>query len=405
MPNKKNLKIFIIAGEVSGDVLGAKIMREMPNAEFVGVGGENMQSAGLKTIFPISDLAVMGFFEVLAHAKTLTTRIDETANAIIKSKSDVVLTVDAPGFAKRVIKKVKTKNPKSKIKFYHVVAPQVWAWGAKRAKKFAKIFDRLYCFFDFEVPFFTRYGLPTIAVGHPIADGLIQTSERINKGKEKNIALIPGSRMSEVKKLLPVFHSVVNQLTAKKKFTRYWDGIRFVENPIQFKIGTDSEYEKNGFNFFIPITETTEAFIKNEIKSWAIKPQLISFKNRYKTFEKTYIAIAASGTVSAELAIMHIPTVVVYKMNPLTTFMARIALKIKWVSLVNILLNKTVYPELLGNENATPEKIISEINKLSNPEIRNKMISDLKSADKMWRKSKIKTASRLIAEDIIKNFK
>ncbi|HNY25341.1 MAG TPA: hypothetical protein PKJ33_02235 [Alphaproteobacteria bacterium] len=408
MLNKKNLKIFIIAGEVSGDVLGAKIMREMPNAEFFGVGGENMQSAGLKTIFPISDLAVMGFFEVLAHAKTLTTRIDETANAIIKSKPDVVLTVDAPGFAKRVIKKVRTKNPKSKIKFYHVVAPQVWAWGAKRAKKFAKIFDRLYCFFDFEVPFFTRYGLPTIAVGHPIADGLIQITkkkEKITK-KDKNIALIPGSRMSEVKKLLPVFHSVVNQLTAKKKFTRYWDGIRFVENPIQFKIGTDSkEYENNGFKFVIPVTETTDKFIRNEIKNWAIKPQLISFQNRYKTFEKTDIAIAASGTVSAELAIMHIPTIVVYKMNPLTTFMARMALKIKWVSLVNILLNKTVYPELLGNKNATPEKIISEINKLSNPEIRNKMISDLKSADKMWRKSKMKTASRLIVKDIIKNFK
>ena len=123
------------------------------DTKFVGIGGQNMRDAGLKPIFPISDLAVMGLFEVLAHAKTLTRRINETADAIIKFGPDIVLTIDSPGFAKRVVKKVRGRI---NTKFYHVVAPQVWAWGEKRAKKFAKIFDRLYAFFDFEKPYFEK---------------------------------------------------------------------------------------------------------------------------------------------------------------------------------------------------------------------------------------------------------
>ncbi|MBN1281642.1 MAG: lipid-A-disaccharide synthase [Alphaproteobacteria bacterium] len=373
MLNKKNIKVFIIAGEVSGDVLGAKIMREMSNAQFIGIGGENMQVAGLKSIFPISDLAVMGLVEVLAHAKTLTNRINQTVNAIIESKPDLVLTIDSPSFAKQVIKKFKskTKNQKLKIKFYHVVAPQVWAWGASRAKKFAGIFDRLYSFFDFEVPYFTKYGLPTIPVGHPIADGL--NPEDI-KNKEKIISLIPGSRMSEVKKLLPIFKQVAEKLG-------------------------------NGYKFSIPTVETTVDYIKHEVKNWNVHPDLVPASKRYELYAKTYIAIVASGTVSAELAIMHIPTIVVYKMNPLTTFLARIMVKTKWVSLVNILLQKTVYPELLGNEKATPENIIYQVKKLSNPVNRKKMILDLSRADKMWRKSKTKTASQLIVKDIEKTIK
>ena len=196
-------KIFIIAGEVSGDVLGAKIMREMPGVEFVGIGGEHMQQAGLKSLFPISDLAVLCVFEVLAHIKTLTYRIKQTVDAIISEQPDVVLTIDSPGFAKSVVKSVRKKGIAKPMRFYHVVAPQVWAWGKRRAKKYAKIFDKLYAFFDFEVPYFAKYGLNTIAVGHPVADGL-EKYKAINTD-EKIITLVPGSRMNEVKKLLPVF--------------------------------------------------------------------------------------------------------------------------------------------------------------------------------------------------------
>ena len=150
----------------------------------------------------------------------------------------------------------------------------------------------------------------------------------------------------------------------------------------------------------IPTVETTDLYIKNNIKNWKIKPEIISAHQRYDLYANTYIAIVASGTVSAELAIMHIPAIVVYKMNPLTIALAHILLRIKWVSLVNILLNKMVYPELLGR-NATPYNIMNCLQQLTLPSNRKQMINDLVSADTKWRHENQKPAS-LIATDILK---
>ena len=367
----KQLKIFIISGEVSGDVLGAKIMREMPGVDFVGIGGQNMINAGLKSLFPISDLAVMGVIEVLARARTLKSRIKQTIDAIIDEKPDIVLTIDSPGFAKAVVSGVKKQGINRKTKFYHVVAPQVWAWGEKRAKKYAKIFDKLYAFFDFEVPYFTKYGLKTVAVGHPISEGLDKYKADKNS-KDKIIALVPGSRMSEVKKLLPVFHKTVDMLVA----CGYKD-----------------------YKFVIPTVETTDDYIRQDIKRWKNKPEIIDAKQRYNLYANAYIAIVASGTVSAELAIMHIPTIVVYKMNPVTIMLARMMLRIKWASLVNILMNKTIFPELLGRD-ANALSIMNELQQLTLPAVRNKMIADLTSADSLWRKNGTNPAQS-IAMDIL----
>jgi lipid-A-disaccharide synthase len=509
--------IFIIAGEVSGDVLGAKIMQAMPDARFVGIGGENMQAAGLKSIFPISDLAVMGFVEVLLKAKTLTRRINETVNAIIHEKPDIVLTIDSSSFAKQVIRKVKklgvrgeelgvrseelgvnragdnaralkqeqstpnfsllTPNsslltPNSSLltpNFYHVVAPQVWAWGEKRAKKFAAIFDRLYAFFDFEVPYFTKYGLETIPVGHPIACGLRpQSAELATRSlddlssvalakeeewcgvhsADKNITLVPGSRISEVKKLLPVFKEVVGLLGAgasplagegrvglrAKRVSNSWRGVspclaipptdatRRLPRKGRVAQNRESAPEDSAIKFFIPVVETTREYIEKEIASWPVKPELVSAAQRYELFSKTDLAIAASGTASVELAIMHVPAVVVYKMNPVTTFFARFIVKTKWVSLVNVLLKKTVYPELLGSD-CSAENIVKHAKELitptpapikgaarptrgqeaqtREPTARKEMIAELSKADKMWQRSR--PAAELIAEDIMRD--
>ncbi len=375
----KSKTVFIIAGEVSGDVLGAHIMQQMPNVNFVGIGGENMISAGLTPIFPMGDLAVMGIIEVAAHARTLTKRIRETVNAILETKPDIVVTIDAPGFAKSVIKKIKDSAAgqeliKKGLKFHHVVAPQVWAWRPGRAKKYAKLFDKLYAFFDFEVPYFTKYGLDTVAVGHPIADNIIGKKNNTDTESDKKIiTLIPGSRISEVKRLLPIIRDVVDMLS------------------------------RNGFldyQFVIPTVETTAEYIKSQIKTWDTKPILLPSEKRYDIYSKTYIAIAASGTVSAELAMMHIPAIIVYKMNPITTWFARRLINIKWVSLVNILLKRTIYPELLGGD-ATPEKIIDSFGQLTIPSVRNKMTHDLESADKLWRHPD-GSPSKIIATEIIK---
>ena len=277
MQNKK-IKVFIIAGEVSGDVLGARIIREMPDAEFVGIGGENMIAAGLQSLFPMSDLSVMGVIEVVAHAKTLTRRIRQTVDAIISTRPDIVLTIDSPGFAKSVIKQIK-ETPAGRalvaggLKFHHVVAPQVWAWRAGRAKKYARTFDKLYAFFDFEIPYFTKYGLDTVAVGHPIADGLVgRRTPRRSSTDEKIITLVPGSRMSEVKRLMPIFRDVAHQLVANGY---------------------------SGYKFVIPTVETTAGYVRDQVAHWDVKPELVPSSQRYDIYSKTYIAIVASGTVSS----------------------------------------------------------------------------------------------------------
>ena len=364
----KKIKIFIIAGEVSGDVLGAKIMHEMSDVYFVGIGGQNMISAGLKSLFPMSDLSVMGIFEVLRHARTLSKRINQTIAAILDEKPDIVLTIDSPGFAKSVVCGVRKKNILHNTKFYHVVAPQVWAWGANRAAKYANIFDRLYAFFDFEKPYFEKYGLPVVAVGHPIADGLNKYKKTIKD--EKIITFVPGSRINEVKKLLPLFHETVDLLG---------------EN----------------YKYIIPTVETTDAYVREHVAIWKVKPKIVSANERYDVYANSYIAVVASGTVSVELAIMHIPTIVVYKMNPLTSFLARLLVRVKWVSLVNILMGKTIFPELLGQK-ANSQSVIKWIQKLSLQSERDKIITQLKRADKQWTRFG-KNPARLIVKDLKNN--
>lgn len=375
MPNSK-LNVFIIAGEVSGDVLGARIMRQMPGVEFVGIGGENMKSAGLQSLFPMSDLSVMGAVEVLAHARTLTRRIKQTVDAILELKPDVVVSIDAPGFAKSVIKQIRKSDAGQKLiadgmKFHHVVAPQVWAWRAGRAKKYARTFDKLYAFFDFEVPYFTKYGLDTVAVGHPIADGLIGKYKNTKKQAEKIITLVPGSRMSEVKRLLPLMQDVVDMLCRNGYM---------------------------GYKFIIPTVETTAEYVAQQVANWRVKPELVSAANRYDVYAKTYIAIVASGTVSAELAMLHVPTIVVYKMNPITTWLIRQIIRVNWVSLVNILLKRGIYPEFLGPD-ATTENVVNAVQHLTIPSVREKMIAELKSADDLWRRPD-GVAAALIADGI-----
>ncbi|MCQ2580825.1 MAG: lipid-A-disaccharide synthase [Alphaproteobacteria bacterium] len=370
MPNKKT--IFIIAGEVSGDVLGANIMRELPEYNFVGVGGQNMCGAGLQSIFPMSDLAVMGIIEVLSHARTLKHRIRETVQKIIDEKPDLVLTIDSPGFARSVISGLKNSRVgrdliRDGLRFYHVVAPQVWAWRPGRAKKYSEIFDKLYAFFDFEVPYFTRHGLDTIAVGHPVSDNIMGKYVARNVRGKKIVALMPGSRKTEVKKLMPVFREFVDLVGDKYKF-------------------------------IIPTVETTDALVRAAVADWTIRPEIISAQDRYGLYEKTFVAVAASGTVSAELAMVHVPAIIVYRMNWLTTIIGKILVNVKWVSLVNILLNRSVYPELLGS-GATAKNILREFNRIADDEhVREEMIAELKSADKLWRPDSESVGARIAAD-------
>ena len=204
-------KLFIIAGEKSGDLLGSKILEKIDKSKFdiEGIGGKLMEKTGFKSRFDMYELSVMGIFEVLPKIFKLIKRINETAKYIIKSRQDIVLTIDSPDFCFRVVKKVKKLDKDNIIKKVHFIAPSVWAYRKNRAKKISKIYDRLFCILPFEPPYFEKYGLKTIFVGHPIfdSDSIEYSFNRKNieyKRNSKIISITVGSRMSEVKRLLPI---------------------------------------------------------------------------------------------------------------------------------------------------------------------------------------------------------
>ena len=371
-------KIFIIAGEVSGDILGADLMNAIisknKNIKFYGVGGTEMAKISkFKTIFDIKDIAVMGIFEVLRHLKIIKKRIAQTVDEIVKIKPDLIITIDSPGFNMRVVKQVKKLLPNTKI--MHYVAPQVWAWKEKRAKKVASLYDYLLCFFDFEVPYFTKYGLKTFAIGHTAIKNVKGEKEaflkKYNLKKDDDIiTMLPGSRVQMAKKLLPIYKEVAESL---KKISN----VKIV----------------------IPTTSTSDEFVRKEVEKWDIVPILITSKeDRYNAFKASKVVLSISGTAVLEIAIMGTPVVVAYKMSNLSYMIAKRLVKIKNVSLPNIIMGKRIVPEFIQEEcNA------KNLSKIIKKTIDNKKYRDesLKNLSIMKKKLEQKKAPSEMGAEII----
>ena len=327
---KDTYKIFIIAGEASGDLLGARLIaalkKRYPQHHFIidGIGGDLMVSAGIKPLFPMQELSVMGIAEVLPKLFQLLKRIKQTAEAITQNNYDAVITIDSPDFSFRVLKKLHAHH--TKIKAIHYVAPSVWAWRPKRAKKIAKLYHHLLCLLPFEPPYFLREGLPATFIGHAVIEGeaLKADSQRFFKHYhhlshgDKIICLLPGSRKGEVDRHLPIFLDVVKTL----------------------------QKSHANLKVIIPTLPHLEKYVAAMVHD--INVTIISdYAYKYDAFAASSIALAASGTVALELAMTKTPMVVAYKMNFITAFFARLLVKIPFVSLPNIILNKKIIPELL----------------------------------------------------------
>ncbi|MCT4552175.1 MAG: lipid-A-disaccharide synthase [Alphaproteobacteria bacterium] len=337
---KLKKKIFIIAGEASGDILASSIMEKIidkkKDVAFVGMGGEEMQKvSGFKSIIDIKDFSVMGFVEVLKRYRTLKRKIDFVVDEIVKAKPDVIMSVDAPSLAKAIILRAKKRGVT--VPCVHIVAPQVWAWRPKRAKKYAKVFDEILCFFKFEEPFFTKYGGKIKAIGHPAIErykgdhSAFTNKYKFVRGK-KIIALIPGSREAEIDVMLPVLKEVSERLRDKY----------------------------NNCSFFMPLVESTEDKVRSIVETWDAKPAFVKgSKDRYDMFARSNLAICASGTVSLELAIRNVPTVACYKVSKLTHFIIKRFISIKYFSLVNILSDEMIIPELFQDE-LTADNVFNE---------------------------------------------
>ena len=330
MSANKKLKIYLIAGEPSGDLLGSRFMRAMKKktdgkVKFAGLGGDTMKAEGLKPLFDVSELAVMGLVEVIPSIPKVLKRIKETVADIVKQKPDVVITIDSWSFSSRVhkaLRKLKTGIPQ-----VHYVAPQVWAWKKKRAKTMYKYIDHLLTLFPYEPKYFIPYHLDTRFVGHPVIESEVVSAsgeafrKKYHIAEEKKIvSVLPGSRKNEVAKLLPVFLESVKELRQENK----------------------------NLYFVIPTVSTVEKEVRRQVKESGMPVLVVNTQaDRYGAFRASEAAIAASGTVALELAICDIPHIIAYKVSPFSAMLARRFLKIQFVNLSNILLGREIIPELL----------------------------------------------------------
>ena len=335
--------IWILAGEASGDVIGARLMLALhaqdPSLVFAGVGGGRMEALGLHSLFPMSDLAVMGLVEVLPKVKHLRQRLLEAVQDIELRKPDLVVTIDSPGFALRLLQKIENSG----IKRVHYVAPQVWAWREKRVKEFPGLWDRLLCLLPFEPEWFAQRGLEARFVGHPVLQSGVRQGNAARFRCRHNIPdnapvliLMPGSRRSEVPKLLPVFRKMLDILRKT--------------HPDICPV--------------IPVAPVIAPTVRNLIRKWPVQPHIVTdIHDKHDAFAAAQGALTKSGTSTLELAMGNVPMVVTYRVNPVTAMMARRMIKVPYVAMVNLLAGREVVPEML-QENCTPEKLAATIGKL-----------------------------------------
>jgi len=349
MVSSKKYKIFIIAGEASGDLLGGRLLKALKqqaedtgiNVDFKGVGGSLMQQEGLVSLFPMEELSLMGAAEIIPHLPNLIRRINQTADTAVDENPDVIISIDSPDFCFRVIKKIKkqTKN----IPCVHYVAPSVWAWRPKRAKKVAQFLDHILALLPFEPPYFEREGLPCTFIGHSIVETEVtpqnqnELCQKYGLNKEKPVlCLLPGSRGSELKRLLPLFKDTAEQLQKKYK-------------KLQFVMPTLPHLKP----------KLDAAFVDSPVQ-----PIFITDSNdKQDAYALSTLALAASGTVALELGMAGVPTVIGYKMGALSSYLAKKLIKLNYVSLINIILDKPVMPEYLL-ENCTVENLTQALDQL-----------------------------------------
>lgn len=319
------MRVFIIAGEASGDKLGAALMAglsSLTDVSFDGVGGPLMQDMGLVSRFPMDELSVMGLAEILPKYRSLRARVHEMAQAVLQTKPDVLITIDSPDFCLRVAKLVKAK---SAIRTVHYVAPTVWAWRPKRAARMARHIDQVLALFPFEPPYMEAAGMRCDFVGHPVvSDQLANTAEiAVWAGDAPLVMVLPGSRRGEVSRLMGRFGEAAALIAQAHPQAR----------------------------FVIPTTSNVTALVQDLAAGWAVDVQVLpsdAITEKRGLFAAADVALAASGTVSLELAANATPMVIAYDMAWLSRVIISRLLLVDTVTLVNLVTDTRVIPEFVG---------------------------------------------------------
>jgi lipid-A-disaccharide synthase len=355
--------VYLTAGEPSGDQLGANLMQALKDAtggkiRFAGIGGARMQAEGLETLFPMSELALMGF-EVVPKLPKLLARIRQTAADIRARKPDALVTIDAQGFSKRVGLKLKG----APFPIIQYVAPTVWAWKPWRAKTVARYLTHLLTIFPFEARFFDRHGLANTFVGHLAAEQVGRAADGAALREQLGVTAdapvlcaLPGSRRGEVRRHLPIFRETVALLKARLP----------------------------GLVCILPSVPAVADTVEAETRGWAAPVHVLRDPvAKYDAFAASTVALAASGTVTTETSFAGLPTVVMYRVNPVSAQLFRFVLKTRWirfVSAVNLVLDRAVLPEFL-QQLATPAALAEAVLRLqSDPAARAEQLAGIQEA-------------------------
>jgi lipid-A-disaccharide synthase len=332
--------VYIIAGEASGDVLGARLIaalrRRRPDLTFAGVGGPLMAEQGVTSLFPMREIALMGFVEVLPRVLHVRRRIAQTIADITHRHPAVVVTIDIPGFATRVLRGIGSLG----ILRVHYVAPTVWAWRPGRVRRYPGLFDDLLCLLPFEPEFFHAHGVPARFVGHPVlesgADRGNAASFRARHdvpADARLLTVMPGSRRSEIKLLLPPFGEAIRQLSAVIP----------------------------GLLPVIPLASPVAEAVHAATSGWTPRPILVTDEaDKYDAFAASEAALVKSGTSTLEVAMAGKPMVVAYRANWLSAIIVRRLVRVRFASILNLLPDREIVPELIQEE-VTPERIVATL--------------------------------------------
>jgi len=371
----KSPLIYLVAGEASGDALGAGLMQALkdrqPDVRFAGIGGEAMCAVGLASLFPYSELSLMGFLEVVPHIPALLRRMRETALDIAAKQPAAVVTIDSPGFNFRLALLLKANLRTANIKRIHYVAPSVWAYKPRRARKTALLFNRLLTLLPFEPPYFEKEGLHATFVGHPVlwdkstGDANAFHMRHNIEAKTPLLLILPGSRKGEIHCHLKLFMEAATALPG-----------------------------------FLPII-LAGAQVKGSIKDQAPQGTIIAdIAEKHDAFAAAELALTKSGTISLELAKAGVPMVVAHRGNPLSVWLIRRMLLIKYASLANIAVNRAIIPELI-QEHCNLAEITQALIDLVKPETMRQQRNECAKALQVLRGSNTEEPSVIAARTVL----
>ncbi len=350
-------KIFILTGEPSGDKLAShvilKLREKSKNIEYLSVGGSHLNSLGIESIYDLKEITYIAFTDVLFNLFKIKKKIDETVKKILEFKPDILFSVDSPDFTLRVAQRVKKANPN--IKVIHFIAPKVWAWRKGRVKKMKKYLDHILLLFKFEKKYFDKENILSTFVGHPLLDDNVKNAVQLNNlinNKKKYISLFAGSRESEIKIHAPILFEFIKKMNAKG------DDFNFVFHSID-------KYK----NYLINILKSQNINNAEVVSDEKIKNEILKISS---------FAVVKSGTVSLEVCKLSIPSIIIYKMNFINFYLAKLFLKINYVNMLNIIKNREIIPELLQND-CNPNEIFNSVYYfLKKPELMQKQLSEIK---------------------------